>query len=46
MALRDELSNMDVFKEIPQHIEALIKNEKDLDILKHFKQIGGNSNAY
>ena len=42
----DELSNMDVFKEIPQHIEALIKNEKDLDILNHFKQIGGNSNAY
>ena len=42
----DELSSMDVFKEIPKHIEALIKNEKDLDILKHFKQIGRGSSAY
>ena len=36
-----ELENMDVFKELPQHLTALIKNEKDIETLKAFHQIGG-----
>lgn len=36
-----ELESMDVFKELPQHLTALIKNEKDIDTLKTFHQVGG-----
>ena len=37
-----ELENMDIYKELPQHLAALIKNEKDIDILKNHHNIGGN----
>ncbi|HIF14563.1 MAG TPA: MoxR family ATPase [Bacteroidetes bacterium] len=37
-----ELKNMDIHKELPKHLAALIKNEKDMDVLKHHHQISGS----
>jgi MoxR-like ATPase len=40
-----ELENMDIYKELPKHLAALIKNEKDIDVLKNHHNISG-SRAY
>jgi len=37
-----ELKNMDIHKELPKHLAALIKNEKDMAVLKHHHQISGS----
>ena len=38
-----ELENMDIHKELPRHLAALIKNEKDMGVLKQHPQITGRT---
>ena len=38
-----ELENMDIHKELPRHLAALIKNEKDMGVLKQHQQITGRT---
>jgi len=38
-----ELDNMDIYKELPKHLAALIKNEKDMGVLKHHHKLSGRT---
>lgn len=39
----DELSEMDLKKDIPPHLHALLKNEQDLDLLAELRKRGGKN---